>query len=331
MSFLETQLKREYQPGDAIFKDGDSGEVMFILLEGEVEITKVIGDTKMVLATIGKGSIFGEMAIINRRPRSATATAIAPSVALAISRELFQSRLSEVPKWMQAFFAIMSERLREATEKQSVQTTLDVANQFVNILALIAKQVEPDNMDRLVVPWNSTVSSIAFMVGTAESTANEMANSMVTAKLIKSDKREKIGRVMIIDLPDNLYQFADFCRDTHLLGKKSIDEMSEPFRFSKPHVDKVLAAVDNVMEKQGSLDDFTAEALTKTLKEKYKKPLAYFQEAIDVMIKDGVISSFNPDGNEESYRVNDRDLFSANIKKLKYVQKFRDLQEKLAG
>ncbi|MCH8839062.1 MAG: cyclic nucleotide-binding domain-containing protein, partial [Candidatus Marinimicrobia bacterium] len=75
MGFIEQQLKRQFHAGDVIFKDGDAGQSMFILLDGEVEISKVLGDHRTILASISKGSIFGEMAIINRRPRSATARA----------------------------------------------------------------------------------------------------------------------------------------------------------------------------------------------------------------------------------------------------------------
>ena len=58
MGFLEKQLKREYKSGQVIFKDGDPGQTMFIILEGKVEITKLLGDQKTVLATLDKGSIF---------------------------------------------------------------------------------------------------------------------------------------------------------------------------------------------------------------------------------------------------------------------------------
>lgn len=329
MSFIENQLKREYKPGDVIFKDGDSGASMFILLDGTVEITKVIGESKVVLASLGKGSIFGEMAIINRKPRSATATATTRCVALAISRELFRNRLAEVPKWMQAFFEIMAERLRDATEKQSVRTPEVETNQFANILSMLAKQTEADTMDRQVLPWKTTIATTAMLMGVPEDDVNEMANKLVTAKIAKSEKSET-GRVLILEQPELLYKFADFCRSEFLLKKGHIEKMPDEFTLGIPHVDKVVESVKAVMEAQGALDDFTLETLGSMLDEKYHKPLVYFKDAIESLESEGVITSFKPDDGTAAYRVNDRDLFAEKLRKLESLQEYNNLRKQLS-
>lgn len=331
MSFIENQLKRQYHAGDTIFKDGDTGNSMFILLAGTVEITKVIGETKMKLATLEKGSIFGEMAIINRKPRSATATATEPSIALEISRELFQNRLADVPRWMQAFFEIMAERLREATEKQSVRTPEIEANQFANIMSMLAKQVEPDNMDRQVLPWKTTIATTAMLMGVPEEDVNEMANKLVTAKIAKSDKRENVGRVLILEQADKLYNFADYCRNEFLLDKGHIESMPEQYSLGKPHAEKVIAAIKAVMDAQGALDDFDVEVLTKQLEALYHKPLVYFQDAIESLESEGVIASFKAEANKQAYRVNDRELFDQKLAKIESLQEFENLRKQLAG
>ena len=329
MSFIENQLKREYRPGDRIFKEGDSGASMFVLLDGTVEITKVIGEAKVVLATLVKGSIFGEMAIINRKPRSATATATANCVALEISRDLFQHRLADVPRWMQAFFEIMAERLRDATAKQDVRTAEDAANQFANILAMLAKQTEADTQDRQVLPWKTTIATAAMLMGVPEDDVNEMANKLVIAKIAKSEKSET-GRVLILDQPEQLYGFADFCRNEFLLKKGHIEKMPDELTLGVPHIEKVIECVNAVMESQGALDDFTLETLGKMLDEKYHKPLVYFKDAIDSLESEGVITSFKPDDGAAAYRVNDRDLFTEKLTKLETLQGYQNLRKQLS-
>ncbi len=330
MAFIEHQLKREFPAGAVIFKDGDAGQSMFILMDGEVEISKVLGDHKSILATIGKGSIFGEMAIINRRPRSATARATTPVLALEISRAMFQKRLEEVPRWMQGFFGIMAERLREATDRQSTDSPEDIARQFIAILDLLAKQTDPDNQDRIVLPWNQTVATLAFLMGVDTDSINDMANKLVTAKLAKSDKREKVGRVLIFEHPDKIEQFAQFCKEQYLVAGGHLEEHSKPFRFSSPHEAKILQVVDAVMEERGSVDDFPEEVLASALQAKYHQPMAYFKESLDKMVAEGVIDIFNPDGGEAAYRVNNRDLFSERIQKMKLVQELHELVQKLS-
>ena len=330
MAFIEQQLQRQFHAGDVIFKDGDAGQSMFILLDGEVEISKVLGDHRTILASLSKGSIFGEMAIINRRPRSATARATSPVVALEISRSMFEKRLEEVPKWMRGFFGIMAERLREATDRQSTDSPEDIARQFIAILAMLSKQTDADNQDRIVLPWNETVATLAFLMGVDTTSVNDMANKLVTAKLAKSDKREKVGRVLIFEHPDEMEQFAQFCKEQYLVAGGHLEEYSEPFRFSSPHEVKILAVVDALMQERGSVDDFPQDALASALQAKFNQPMAYFKESLDKMVAEGVIDIFQPDSSDSAYRVNNRELFSERIKKMKLVQELHDLVQKLS-
>jgi len=103
MSFMEERLKRQLKKGEVIFQDGKPGQSMFIVLEGQVEISKLLGDQKTILAKLGTGSIFGEMAIIDNQPRSATATAATNTILLEISREMFRSRWKTSPNGCRPF------------------------------------------------------------------------------------------------------------------------------------------------------------------------------------------------------------------------------------
>ena len=64
---------RAYKPGEVIFREGDAGETMFIIQEGEVRIHKRVRDKETTLAVLKDGDFFGEMAIIDKEPRSASA------------------------------------------------------------------------------------------------------------------------------------------------------------------------------------------------------------------------------------------------------------------
>lgn len=150
MGFMEERLKRQVKKDDLIFRDRESGQSMFIVLEGQVEISKMLGDQKTVLAKLGAGSIFGEMAIIDNHPRSATATAITNAMLLEISREMFRKRLEEVPNWMRTFFAIIVERLRSATKKQSILLTSGAGQQVVNLVTILARQKKPDDQGKKI-------------------------------------------------------------------------------------------------------------------------------------------------------------------------------------
>jgi CRP/FNR family cyclic AMP-dependent transcriptional regulator len=73
---METIPTKHFKSGERIIVEGDSSKSVYLIIGGKVEITKGVGDKKVVLAKQGKNSIFGEMALIDGKSRSATVTAI---------------------------------------------------------------------------------------------------------------------------------------------------------------------------------------------------------------------------------------------------------------
>ncbi len=98
--------------GDVLFRDGDDGDVMFALVEGEVELVR----DGVVLEDVGPGSIFGEMALIDPSPRSATAQARTAARVVTVDRAHFTFLVQEHPTFALQVMTVMAERLRRANE-----------------------------------------------------------------------------------------------------------------------------------------------------------------------------------------------------------------------
>ncbi len=75
--------------GKVLFQEGEPGDKMYIIQEGNIRISKMIGGKEHILAVLGKGDFFGEMAIVNQVERTATATAVGTVRLLAFNREGF--------------------------------------------------------------------------------------------------------------------------------------------------------------------------------------------------------------------------------------------------
>jgi len=329
MGYLEERLKRQVKKGDVIFQDGKSGQSMFIILEGQVEISKILGDQKTILAKLGVGSIFGEMAILDNQPRSATATAATNGVVLKISREMFRTRMEEVPKWLQSFFAIIVERLRIATRNQSSLLARGAGRQVVNLLAMSARQEKPDDQEKIILPWGNLVSSIAFFIGLNEERVNDTVNKLVLANLGKSDRREGIGRVFIIEYPDKVYQFADYCRERHMVETGHAKELSEQFSFKDKQEKELLQVLEEIVTEQGAIEDFPAATLEKRLQTRFKNPMKVYQPMIESFGQSGLLDSFHPEGSEPAYRVNNRDLLEEKLAKVRLLAELSDLEQKI--
>jgi CRP/FNR family cyclic AMP-dependent transcriptional regulator len=88
---LAVQLfEKAYAPGEAVFAEGDPGKGLFVVLDGEIEVVRDIGQGPQRIVTFGPGTAFGELALIDDLPRSASALAVTPTRLLILYRSHFE-------------------------------------------------------------------------------------------------------------------------------------------------------------------------------------------------------------------------------------------------
>ena len=95
-------------PGDFLFREGDKGDKMYVLLEGEVDV--FLGD--FVLETAAPGALIGEMALIDDTPRTANAVAKTPAKLAQIDRSRFHFLVQQTPHFATHVMKILADRLR---------------------------------------------------------------------------------------------------------------------------------------------------------------------------------------------------------------------------
>ncbi len=111
--FDNDQSAEIHPAGKTIFQVGDTGEQMFAVLAGSVDI---LIHGKLV-ETIGAGGVFGEMALVEDRPRSATAIVKTEATIVTVDRKRFMFLVQQSPFFALQLMAIMAERLRRMDEK----------------------------------------------------------------------------------------------------------------------------------------------------------------------------------------------------------------------
>ncbi len=116
-----TQSFREFNfaPGEVVFHDGDEGDTMFLIWSGKIAIIKGDLDSPIILAYRGPGEIFGEMAILENQPRSATIVALDHLRVLELNRQRFDQLLCETPSVSRSIMEILSARLRKVSQERS--------------------------------------------------------------------------------------------------------------------------------------------------------------------------------------------------------------------
>ena len=102
-----------YKAGDVIFREGETGEKMYIVRSGEIEVA-VHG---VGVETVGRGRVFGEMALIDGSPRSATATARTDAEVLPVDQRKFVFLVHETPFFALDVMRTLADRLRAMNER----------------------------------------------------------------------------------------------------------------------------------------------------------------------------------------------------------------------
>src|SRR5581483_8594224 len=121
ISSLVLQLQSEFTPeGELIFEEGQPGDSMFIIERGEVEIRLPDDEGSVtILASLGPGEFFGELSLLDGKPRSASAMAASDAQLLRLQRTTFLAILKE-PHVLEAVLCVLSERIRRADTLVSV-------------------------------------------------------------------------------------------------------------------------------------------------------------------------------------------------------------------
>ncbi|MFN3075845.1 MAG: Crp/Fnr family transcriptional regulator [Alphaproteobacteria bacterium] len=119
MSVNKVVDRKIFYAGQVIFKQGDKGDRAYLVQEGLVEITCMVpGYGEKILGTIGKGGIFGEMALIDNQPRMATAVAQEQTTVVVVGLDAFQEKLAKTDPFIRALLNIFVRNLRQMAKSK---------------------------------------------------------------------------------------------------------------------------------------------------------------------------------------------------------------------
>src|SRR5262245_55664597 len=123
-----------------LFAEGDAGNGCYQLDKGLLKVTVTFtGGEERIVAVLGPGAVVGELAMIDRRPRSASVKALRDSVLRFVSREAYEKRLRAHPETKDALLEILAFRLRQADELLTATTFLTVKARVARALLELAE------------------------------------------------------------------------------------------------------------------------------------------------------------------------------------------------
>lgn len=117
---------QQYQPGEVIFSEGDAAKSVFVIFNGQVEIRKKYEGQSIIVTTLNKNEMFGEMALIDGAPRSATVIASEPTECFVMDVKDFHERMESLDPLLRNVFNTLVTRLRTTTNLLANKTSLPV-------------------------------------------------------------------------------------------------------------------------------------------------------------------------------------------------------------
>ncbi len=198
-------MEKKLSAGDVLFNEGDKGDVMYLIRDGKVKITKGKGDDEKVLAVLKEGDFFGEMAIIDGSPRSASATAATPVTMLVIDKETFRAKIKENPL-IEYVLETLSRRLRNTDEQIRLLTIKSEERRIVAYIITRAKEIgKKTDAGIEIVPF--TPESLIHITGIDEAKIKNYIDNLHKAGLIEIHENGITIRA-VEDLDDYLRYIA---------------------------------------------------------------------------------------------------------------------------
>ena len=178
-SLMEVSQTRRFEREQVILTQEESGESLYFIAEGRVRVVLYGEDGKEItLSTLREGEFFGEMALIDGEPRSASVVAVDNSTLLVISRQNFLGLIKKYPRVALVFLSEMSRRLRKADEMIGSLALLDVSGRVARFLLDLGKAEGQEERGGIVVPNRPTHQEIASRIGTTRETVTRVLSEL---------------------------------------------------------------------------------------------------------------------------------------------------------
>jgi CRP-like cAMP-binding protein len=175
-------MEKKLQQGEVLFDEGEKGDVMYLIREGKIKITKGKDEDEKVLAVLKEGDFFGEMAIIDGSPRSAGAIAASTVSLLVIDKETFKSKIKENPL-IEYVLETLSRRLRTTDEQIRLLTIKSEERRIVAYIITKAKETGTKTDAGIEIPGFS-YENITHITGIEQEKVEKYIKNLQQARLM---------------------------------------------------------------------------------------------------------------------------------------------------
>ena len=186
---------RRLDRGALLFAQGDEGGSLFAVVEGLIAISIVGGDRELTLGLMESGDVFGEIALLDGLPRTATARAVEACVLLAVDRAPFLLLIEQERRLSRYLIELLCERLRTTTDRLSEFAFLDLRTRLARRLEALAIAHGKHGLDGILIDLKLSQTALAHMLGVSREAVNKQLKAWSTDAVLRLDR----GYITILD------------------------------------------------------------------------------------------------------------------------------------
>jgi CRP/FNR family transcriptional regulator, cyclic AMP receptor protein len=173
--------------GAPVFREGDASREVYLVLDGELEATRTQEGREIRLAILSRHAVFGELALLDNQPRSATVTARVDCRLAAIHPTTFHSALRQVPLWFLAVLKVVARRLRDANAKVRLHCVPDPISSFCHFLSILSASRGGASS----FPWLALVDEFHLVSRLPRPEIRRLAQVLIDRELARIDSRQE--------------------------------------------------------------------------------------------------------------------------------------------
>jgi CRP/FNR family cyclic AMP-dependent transcriptional regulator len=181
---------RRFRKGEIVFHQGDPGDALFILASGSVKVVLPSEESAepAIVAVLGPGEFFGELAILDGAPHSATIAALESTETLVLRRDTFLGLIDNEPELRRALLASLATEIRRLTGHVEDLHFLDLPGRLASRILRLAAGERPDAHGAITIPWPYTQSELAGMIGGSRQSVNRLLADLADEGLVRVER-----------------------------------------------------------------------------------------------------------------------------------------------
>ena len=176
------RFARTFQAGEMIFSEFEPGDAFYLIQSGRVELVKIIGDIEKTLDILQPSEMFGEMALLENSPRSATAIALDTVKVLEFNRQNFEILMLGNPKIALTLLKMFTKRIYDSKRRFMILTLDDDQAKIADVFLMLDET--QTNIDKTTErrEFNTTVEDVAHWAGMSVNQARDIVNHFVNQR-----------------------------------------------------------------------------------------------------------------------------------------------------